>query len=150
MESQRQACLNAGADDVLVKPLNLDDLRAMLARAFDNIASIPSSPSSLPDGISAAEWPELRKRILDDMKNELATARQAAAVQNWKHTWEAVHRILGMAKWFKLSAIAASAQEIQTALDEQRTHDVRLQVLGEAIAALAVEGKAQPVQSPLS
>jgi hypothetical protein len=55
-----------------------------------------------------------------------------------------------MAKWFKLSAIAASAQEIQTALDEQRTHDVRLQVLGEAIATLAVEGKAQPLQSPLS
>jgi CheY-like chemotaxis protein len=145
MESQRQACLEAGANEVLVKPVNLDQLRTVLASAFGSTppaVSAATAPSWLPESIPADEWPQLRERIVVDMGREFSAAREAVAGSNWKRAYDAVHRILGVAKWFGLSDIASLSAAIQAALDEQRTEDVVLEPLEEAIAALAREGQA--------
>jgi len=137
LETQRQSCLDAGADDVLVKPVSLDQLRALLTHVFGIPAPAMEQTAQLPEGIPVAEWPNLRERILADMGDELSIANEAIGQQNWKRAWQAVHRILGIAKWFKLSDIASSALTIQAALDEGRTADVFLAPLEDAIAALA-------------
>jgi CheY-like chemotaxis protein len=145
MDSQRQACLDAGANEVLVKPVNLDQLRTVLASAFGSTppaVSAATAPSWLPESIPADEWPQLRERIVVDMGREFSAAREAVAGSNWKRAYDAVHRILGVAKWFGLSDIASLSAAIQAALDEQRTEDVVLEPLEEAIAALAREGQA--------
>lgn len=117
MESQRQACLDAGANEVIVKPVSLDQLSVIMNRVFPPIPTSVASASQPPEGISAEEWPTLRTRILSDMANELETARDAISLQAWKRAWEAVHRILGVARWFKLSEIASLAESIQAELE---------------------------------
>jgi len=144
MESQRQACLDAGANEAWVKPVNLDQLRMVLANAFGSApATAPpaSAPSWLPESIPAEDWPELRERIVADMGGEFKVAREALDGHNWKRAYDAVHRILGVAKWFGLSDIATQAVMIQAMLDEGRTEDVVLEPLEKAIASLAADAQ---------
>ena len=149
MESQRQACLDAGANEVLVKPVSLDQLRAVLANAFGDapLAASPAPSSSwLPESIPAEDWPGLRERIVVDMGGEFKVAREAMEGGNWKRAYDAVHRILGVAKWFGLSDIATQAVTIQAMLDEGRTEDVVLEPLENAIASLAADARESSVR----
>lgn len=135
MERQRQACLEAGANEVLVKPVDLDQLRTLVTRVFTSPASVTSAIQP-PEGIPAEEWPKLRERILEDVAHELDVAREALRRQARPQAWHAIHRILGIARWFKLSDVASEAQIIQAALDDERMHEVDLKPLEQAIVTL--------------
>lgn len=139
-DQQRQACLEAGADDVMVKPVDLVQLRDLLTRVFSGAATVappqPVSPSKLPAGISEEEWSELRKQIAVDMERDLKTAQDHMVQRNWQQAWEATHRILGTARWFKLKEIIVLAAAAEEALHNERD-DVAFEPLRAAIALLA-------------
>ena len=139
-DQQRQACLEAGADDVIIKPVDLVQLRDLLIRVFGGASTFSPRPAvaenDLPAGISGEEWRELRKQIVVDMQRDLATAQDQMSKQNWQQAWEAAHRILGTARWFKLKQIVALASAAEEALRKERT-DVAFEPLRVAIASLA-------------
>lgn len=141
MDQQREVCLQAGADEVMIKPVDLDRLRDLLMHVFGGAAATPrptSTQHQLPAGISEQEWRQLRKQIAVDMEQALDEASNQMTKRNWQEAWEAAHRILGTARWFKLKQIVALAAAAEDALHEERS-DVAFEPLRAAIAALAEE-----------
>ncbi|RUL79044.1 ATP-binding protein [Dyella choica] len=135
MEPQQQACLDAGADTVLLKPMEIDRLRALLQQVF-GAPELSTPPILPPASIPAEEWPWLRDRILTDLEQELDVAVRAMNGQDWRRAWNAVHRILGVARLFKLSGIVSLATAIQAQLEQQDTSKIVMKPLEEAISAL--------------
>jgi HPt (histidine-containing phosphotransfer) domain-containing protein len=134
MESQRNACLEAGADEVMLKPMQIRQLRDLLARAFDS-ARTPSPPD-LPEGIPAEEWPRLREQLAMHMRQDMQVARARLHEQDWNRARDAVHRIIGTASWFKLDEIAGFARALQLALEEAHAPATLVDSLQSAIAAI--------------
>jgi len=134
MAPQRQACLDAGADDVMIKPVDLDQLRHVLDDVFGAQPPPACLPQTeLPAGIPAEEWPQLRKRIVEDMARELEMVSTELARGNAKRAWEAAHRVVGIARWFRLADLTSSALALQTALDEKRAPDAEIDALKASI-----------------
>jgi len=129
MEPQRAACIEAGADEVLIKPVDLDRLRGLLGR----LTTAKPETHTLPEGISAEEWPKLRLRIIDDMRQAVDALGEAMAQKQPKPAWEAAHRILGVARWFKLSDITAASLALETSLEKGEMDDAQLNELERAI-----------------
>ncbi|MFK2891654.1 ATP-binding protein [Dyella flagellata] len=149
MEPQHKACLEAGADAVVLKPMDVEQLRTLLKQVFGPAALM--SPLALPPAsIPAEEWPWLRERILTDLQKELQVASGAISGQDWKRAWNAVHRILGVARLFKLTGIVALASAIQEELDKQDTSGVVIKPLEDAILALTAAARANRCSLPSS
>jgi signal transduction histidine kinase/DNA-binding response OmpR family regulator len=134
VDSQRNACLEAGADEVMLKPMHLPQLRDLLARAFDS-ARTPSPPE-LPEGIPAEDWPRLREQLVMHMRQDMQVARARLHEQDWSRARDAVHRIVGTASWFKLADIAGVARTLQLALEEAHAPATLVESLQSAIAAM--------------
>jgi two-component system, NarL family, sensor histidine kinase EvgS len=145
MEPQRVACMAAGADEVLIKPVDLKQLRDLMDKTcVDNnntsaTAALQFQPDTakthtLPEGISAEEWPKLRQRIIVDMQQAMDDLRAAMKQSQQKPAWEAVHRILGVARWFKLLDISSTSLALQTSLENGEMDASQLQSLEQAVA----------------
>jgi PAS domain S-box-containing protein len=134
IEPQQQACLEAGADTVLIKPVEVDQLSAILRQVFGGHAQ----PAALdpPLSIPAEDWPALRERILVDLEQEIRIAKRAIGNQDRKRTWHAIHRLLGVARLFKLTDIVGLATTVQADLDEGRASAMAIVQLEDAIAKL--------------
>lgn len=134
MEPQQHACWDAGADAVLIKPIEIDQLSAILRQVFGGHAQ--SAALQPPLSIPAEDWPALRERILVDLEQEIRIAKRAIGNQDRKRTWHAIHRLLGVARMFKLTDIVGLATTVQADLDEGRASAVAIVQLEDAIAKL--------------
>jgi HPt (histidine-containing phosphotransfer) domain-containing protein len=118
--------------------VDLDQLRQLLARVFGCAPTPPALPlTELPSGISPEEWPQLRERIIDDMQRELDMVHDELMQRNTTRAWQAAHRIVGTARWFRLAGVASSASALQKALDEHRVPNVEIEALKTAIDEFA-------------
>lgn len=124
-EAQRRACLQAGADEVCLKPLSLAQLRELLARfGLAEPAPTPAS-TALYDDLQ----PQLRRMLADD----LASLRGLSSDTDKEKTREVAHAIAGAAAWFQLPEVAEAAQRLQRCLDEGRPARAALVALSDAI-----------------
>lgn len=126
-KAQRTACLEAGADDVCIKPLSLQQLRALLARY--GLAGQPPAFDPAPQYPDAALWPELRRSLAADF----ATLQALSAGTDYETMRDLVHAMAGTAAWFQLQEVCHAAASLQRCLEEGRAIQAPLRVLHSAI-----------------
>lgn len=134
----RQSCLDAGMDDFLAKPVQLSDLRAMLAKYLqlessapeepDDAAAAPGPPApvvidwDIADSIfnvgdDAATQTELRQifaEMWDDIEPALQRIEQLRTAGQVKEGQAACHGLLGVVGNFGLSRAAHELRCMET------------------------------------
>ena len=132
--AERTACLEAGCNEVLTKPLELDALHRALQRWMPRDAEV-AAPLDKPDEAGPAVVPEIRledlagqigpeampllvEASLEDLARHRATVEQAAAGQAVDHAavLRACHSLVGIAATLGLPEAADTARHHEAAL----------------------------------
>ena len=120
LEEERQRCREAGIDEVLVKPIGLQDLEALLQR----LASCPGpGPGEVEQELArgpasqlgSAGLQELAAAFLDDAPPLLRELRGAAQEGRSEATARAAHALRGSCLTLGLSRAAALCLELEQA-----------------------------------
>lgn len=136
-QAQRSACFEAGADDVCVKPLSLQQLSTLLARY--GVAGRPQRLGPPPQ--YAALWPELQRSLVAD----LSMLQALSAETNYETMRDLVHAMAGTAGWFQLRGVQVAAAALQGCLEEGRAIEAPLRALRRAIERTLAGGEAGDV-----
>ncbi|VVE90511.1 hybrid sensor histidine kinase/response regulator [Pandoraea bronchicola] len=107
--SLRQACMDAGADEVLIKPVDLATLRAVLAQSRMSDPALERAREAL----SLSENPELKRRFLNSLSEIRASLATLDQEQDQSRIGELAHRAAGAAAWFGLHGLAQIARETE-------------------------------------
>jgi DNA-binding response OmpR family regulator len=123
MAGDRELCIEAGMDDYVAKPVDIDDLIAVLARWLPHTAA-QSRPPPLLDPVALAAMhkdldgvdPQLIDRLLDEYAAGLPSAVQAIADEfaqrNAEGVRRAAHRLEGSSQAIGATAIARRCLEL--------------------------------------
>jgi PAS domain S-box-containing protein len=104
--ARREICLDAGADEVFVKPLSLEQLQRLLTR----YRLLDAPHAGLPEGrVYADLGPEVMRTLASDMGVLLAHAA-AGRIERLR---EVAHQIAGTAAWFQLTEVAQAAARVE-------------------------------------
>lgn len=110
---QRAACLSAGADEVLVKPLSLERLRELLERyPLPVVPSRAFEHASVPVGQHEDLWRQLRRTLAADMDKLLSLSLDV----DRDRCREIAHSIAGTAGWFQLRDVSDAAARLNETL----------------------------------
>ena len=110
---KREACFDAGADEVFVKPLSIEQLRALLVRH----RLIDSRNAGCADAlVRDALWQQLCRTLAADLNALLTSSSRGDS----DRMHELAHAIAGTAAWFQLRAVADAAVRLQEALAQQQ------------------------------
>jgi signal transduction histidine kinase/DNA-binding response OmpR family regulator len=131
MERDRQACLAAGMDDYVVKPVGLDRLRRALARcghvtrrgdAAEPSTAASSSSAALDPRVlrelqaelgGAREVREVIATFLDGTPRFLAALRDAAARDDASGMWQAAHALKSSSAMLGAIALSTECGELE-------------------------------------
>lgn len=123
---KREDCLDAGADEVFVKPLSTEQLRALLVRH----RLLDSWNSGFDDALVRDElWQQLCRTLAADLNALLASSSKGDS----DRMHEVAHAIAGTAAWFRLRAVADAAVRLQEALAQQEGVQASVRTLSAAI-----------------
>ena len=121
---EREACLAAGMDDVLVKPFHAADLAACLDRwlgadaadTADDLEERLAALKALAAGPGPSPGPDLGTQVIEAFlrqgENDLATMRRALLQEDPHALAEAAHGLSGSAAVLGARGLAASAGEL--------------------------------------
>ncbi len=114
LASERERCLAAGIDDLLLKPLNLERLEAGLTKVSEEPVQAPPAPVSAPvrPTVSAA----IRRIFVDTGDKDLQAIAEARAAGNARHLLERVHAFKGALQMLGEKALAAQCGAIELSL----------------------------------
>jgi len=127
---QTQACMEAGADALCLKPMTLDELGQTFAR--HGLAT----PDAAPQGEPAADadtHADLRGRVRDALAADMRTLDAYLRSADYEAARTVAHRMSGCASWFQLDAVTTAAREIECALDAGEPFDTALTELRDAV-----------------
>jgi protein-histidine pros-kinase len=121
LAGDREACLDAGMDEYLSKPLRADDLAAVLAGLVQPVIShspsLPSHPDSwldrLRESVGAEVADELRAMGLTTLNALLGDARAAADAQDLTRLGRVAHAANGAAGALCLDALRARCVKLE-------------------------------------
>lgn len=123
---KREACFDAGADEVFVKPLSIEQLRALLVRH----RLVDSWNTGFDDALVRDElWQQLCRTLAADLNALLTSSSKGDS----GHMHEVAHAIAGTAAWFQLRAVADAAVRLQQALEQQEGVQASVRALSAAI-----------------
>lgn len=108
---QRDACINAGADEVFVKPMSPEQLRALLER----YGMLTAQPADFDD---AQVHGQLSEELRQTLRADRDALRALASNQDRERAHELAHAIAGTAAWFQLRDVFEAAAQLQQELDE--------------------------------
>jgi signal transduction histidine kinase/DNA-binding NarL/FixJ family response regulator len=129
-QRQRAACIEAGADEVCVKPLPLERLRELLERyAPAVVARRPSASAAAPIKRNDDLWRELQRMLVAEMDVLLGLSLG----EDKDRARDIAHSIAGSAAWFQLSDVGRAAAHFEQALEEDGDARAALQVLKASI-----------------
>ena len=128
MEGDRERFISAGMDDYLSKPLDREELLAVLGRLTpgtvegglseeptDDRRAVIFNPRMLLDNLAGDEGAvkEILREFLEEMPKELAAAEICTAKEDWQATGRHGHTIKGAAGGVGGEALAALASEVE-------------------------------------
>lgn len=134
LASERERCLAAGIDDLLLKPLNLDRLEAGLGKA-SRVAPAPAQPApsgSPPHKVSAA----IRGLFVETGDKDLQAMIDARAANDSLRLLDRVHAFKGVLQMLGEQELGERCGEVEHALREGHTVPApRLDALQAALQA---------------
>ncbi|MTE01084.1 response regulator [Paracoccus sp. YIM 132242] len=130
--AERSACLDAGCNEVLTKPLDLDALHLALHRWLPRDAQAAASPDPSEDAVLQDRLADLARQIgpealpllivasLEDLARHRATLEGAEAGRPVDHaaTLRACHSLVGIAATLGLTDTADAARRAEAALKD--------------------------------
>lgn len=136
MQQQREECFAAGADEVFIKPVAPDQLRALLERY-----GMTAPPLSDLDqaGVPPERQADLREKLQRTLADEMATLLSLSIDRDADRMREIAHRIVGAASWFHLDEVAQAAKCLELRLQQGEAPGAELRALQAAVARFAVE-----------
>ncbi len=136
MQQQRDECFVAGADDVFVKPIEPEQLRALLERHGATAQPITElEKAGIPVERHADLWEKLQRTLAAEMTALLSLSLDEEGAR----ARDIVHRIVGAASWFHLEDVAQSAMRLEQCLRNGEAPHADLIALQTAIACAAGE-----------
>jgi diguanylate cyclase len=102
-----EECRASGMDDVLTKPIVLDELRAKLERWMPHARALPPARAARDEDASLAE------EFCEAHEEDLELLRQALRSQQLEGVTRAAHRIKGAARMFGDEPLAAAAAQLE-------------------------------------
>ncbi|MDV9043857.1 hybrid sensor histidine kinase/response regulator [Stenotrophomonas sp. RAC2] len=117
LASERERCLAAGIDDLLLKPLNLERLEAGLARSGRLPATAPATaPAQPPRTVSVA----IRRLFVETGDKDLQVMAAARAAADGQGLLDRVHAFKGALQMLGETALAEQCGDIEQALRDGR------------------------------
>ncbi len=119
-QNLRKACINAGFDDCLIKPLSVDNFTALielwsganpLAAHFDAVHTLLDKTKSNVKLVNL-----LYEKLFEELPVQIQTIESAIQSQNYAHALEVTHHLNGSAKTCYLKPIAETANALETCL----------------------------------
>jgi PAS domain S-box-containing protein len=124
--AQRELCLDAGADEVFVKPLSLEQLQSLMAR----YRLRETSNARLPEAAaSEVPWPQVMGTLATDLDALLSFAAEG----DFERVRDTAHQIAGTAAWFQLGEVAQAAAQVEDDADEPQAVQASILALKAAI-----------------
>lgn len=147
LASERERCLAAGIDDLLLKPLNLDRLEAGLFRLHAAAPPVPSAAA--PAGPAARTVSVAIRRIFVDVgEKDLQAMAEARAAADLKRLMECVHSFKGALQMLGETALAEQCGAIEHALrNDEAVADDALDALQQGLQA-CVDGYRNELETP--
>jgi signal transduction histidine kinase/ABC-type amino acid transport substrate-binding protein/DNA-binding response OmpR family regulator len=128
-DHQRELCLAAGVNEVLLKPVDIEQLRSLLQRAMEARQSSGLLESKAFIGIAQADMPALMSKLKASLGDDVAALARALGDLNRIAAKESAHRILGTARWFKLDDIATAAEALEATIDQRKPYEDETRLL---------------------
>jgi two-component system sensor histidine kinase EvgS len=138
-QQQRDECFVAGADDVFVKPLEPEQLCALLERHGITAPPIAELEKA---GIPAERHTDLWEKLQRTLAAEMSALLTLSLDEEGARARDIVHRIVGAASWFHLDDVAQAAMRLERCLRNGETPHADLFALQTAIARATGESLA--------
>jgi CheY-like chemotaxis protein/HPt (histidine-containing phosphotransfer) domain-containing protein len=141
LESETRRCLDAGMDDVVFKPVDLQRLLATLQRWVPVPAAPPVARSSVDAALLVSTWgPDAAgiRSVIDSyvlsVREDQAALRAAVARQDLEGAWQHAHRMLGASRMVGAAGMAEACALVGAA-----SRDGDLEAVEAALQALDAE-----------
>lgn len=145
LASERERCLAAGIDDLLLKPLNLERLDAGLRRTHGPLMASIEPPSTPAPRVSAA----IRRIFVETGDKDLQAIAQARTDNDAQRLLDRVHAFKGALQMLGEGALAEQCGAIELDLRDARTvADEALDALQAALQARLDEYRQGLEQEP--
>ncbi|CAN7413717.1 ATP-binding protein [Trinickia sp. LjRoot230] len=136
MVQQKEACLAAGANEVFVKPVSVEQLQKLLERHGITAPPIVElEKAGIPSDRHTDLWEKLRRTLAA----ELAALLSLPLEEDVARAREIVHRIVGAASWFHLNEVAQTAARLEACFESAEPPHAALFDLQAAIARATAE-----------
>lgn len=131
MQQQRDECFVAGADDVFVKPVEPEQLCALLERYGITAPPITELEKA---GIPVERHNDLWEKLQRTLAAEMTALLPLSLDEEGERARDIVHRIVGAASWFHLDDVAQAAMRLEQCLRNGEAPHADLFALQAAIA----------------
>ncbi|RDU96937.1 response regulator [Trinickia dinghuensis] len=129
-QRQRNACLDAGADEFCIKPLALERLRELLDRY--GLVDVPF-PALEKTDVPVEEHDALRLELRWTLTSEMKALLGLSLTEDREQARDIAHSIAGTAAWFQLRDVAEEATRLERSLEAGEVREEALPALKSAI-----------------
>jgi signal transduction histidine kinase/CheY-like chemotaxis protein len=129
-QSDREECLEAGADDFLVKPIEFEKFFGVLDYylAQSTQAQEGQEPSNAAElqtgtgGVNDSELKQIYDTFLQNLPRMIQSIKQAAAGKDWEQLHHVSHQLKGLGGSFGYDQLSAIARKIYTCARNRNDH----------------------------